>query len=420
MAKIRIEYYGCSANVADAEMIAGILANDGHDIVNDDEDLNVIVTCTVKDATANRMIHRIKRLSNKPLVVAGCFAKAEHEKVKTINPNASLLSPDAIDQASRVVNNTLKGKRLAILEGSSNKVNLPRIRLNPVVSIVEIGSGCLSECTFCETKIAKGWLKSYEPKSIVREISNNVKEGVKEIWLTSTDNGAYGHDLGINLAKLLKDIVSIDGNFKVRVGMMNPMFIPFMLDELIEIFKDDKIFKFIHIPIQSGSDEILKKMKRNHKAELFLDIVNRFRREIKDITIATDVIVGFPGESKDDFNSTVSLMKESKPDIINIARYSARPNTEAREMEDKVDVKEMKERSSFMHKIAEEISLANNKRWLGWKGEIIIDEIGKNGVQGRNYAYKPIFIKNESIELGKEVQVKVTKALPNSLVARIV
>ncbi|RMF31636.1 MAG: tRNA (N(6)-L-threonylcarbamoyladenosine(37)-C(2))-methylthiotransferase [Candidatus Nitrosothermus koennekii] len=420
MAKIRIEYYGCSANVADAEMIAGILANDGHEIVNDDEDLNVIVTCTVKDATANRMIYRIKRLSNKPLVVAGCFAKAEHKKVERLNPNASLLSPDAIDQASTVVNNTLKGKRLAILEGSSNKVNLPRIRLNPVVSIVEIGSGCLNECTFCETKIAKGWLKSYEPNHIVREISNNVKEGIKEIWLTSTDNGAYGHDLGINLAKLLKYIVSIDGNFKVRVGMMNPMFMPFMLDELIEIFKDDKIFKFIHIPIQSGSDKILKKMKRNHKAELFLDIVNRFRREIKDITIATDVIVGFPGESKDDFNATVSLMKEARPDIINIARYSARPNTEAREMEDKVDVKEMKERSSFMHKIAEEISLANNKRWLGWKGRIIIDEIGKNGVQGRNYAYKPIFIKNESIELGKEVQVKVTKALPNSLIAKIV
>ncbi len=419
MAKIRIEYYGCSANVADAEMIAGILAKEGHKIVNYDEDLNIIVTCTVKDATANRMIHRIKKLSNKPLVVAGCFAKAEEDKVERLNVNASLLSPDAIDRVAKVVKETLAGNKLKILEGSSNKINLPRIRLNPVVSIVEIGGGCLSVCTFCETKIAKGWLKSYDPEHITREVSNSIKQGSREIWLTSTDNGAYGHDLNTNLAKLLNCICSIDGNFKIRVGMMNPMFIPFMLEDLIEAYKDDKIFKFLHIPVQSGSDKILAKMKRNHKAELFLDIVAKFRSEIKDITIATDIIVGFPGEDRDDFNATIDLIKESKPDIVNIARYSARPNTEAKLMTDKVDVRIMKERSVLMHKVAEEISLERNKRWIGYEGSIIIDEIGKNGVQGRNYAYKPIFLRNEHIELGKDVKIKVIKALPNSLLAKI-
>ena len=419
MAKVRIEYYGCSANVADAEMIAGILAKEGHEIVNYDEDLNIIVTCTVKDATANRMIYRIRRLSNKPLVVAGCFAKAEHDRVERLNSDASILSPDAIDKVDEVVKQALIGNKLKILEGSANKANLPRLRLNPVVSIVEIGSGCLSECTFCETKVAKGWLKSYDPRHITREVSNSIKEGAKEIWLTSTDNGAYGHDLNTNLAKLLNDICSIDGNFKVRVGMMNPMFMPFMLEDLIEAYRDDKIFKFLHIPVQSGSDKILAAMKRNHKAELFMDIVKRFRSEIKDMTIATDIIVGFPGEDDDDYNATIDLIRESKPDIVNIARYSARPNTPARLMSNKVDVKVMKERSSLLHNIAEEISFERNKRWIGWKGRIIIDELSKNGVQGRNFAYKPIFLRNEHIELGKDIKIKVVKALPNSLLAKI-
>jgi MiaB-like tRNA modifying enzyme len=417
MAKIRIEYYGCSANVADAEIIAGILAKEGHQIVNYDEDLNVIVTCTVKDATANRMIHRIKKLSNKPLVVAGCFAKAEEDRVEKLNANASLLSPDAIDRVDKVVKQALIGNKLKVLEGSANKVNLPRIRLNPVVSIVEIGNGCLSECTFCETKMAKGWLKSYHPKHITREVSNSIKQGAREIWLTSTDNGAYGHDLNTNLAKLLNDICSIDGNFKIRVGMMNPMFIPFMLEDLIEAYKDDKVFKFLHIPVQSGSDKILTEMKRNHKAELFLDIVDKFRREM-NITIATDIIVGFPREDRDDFDATIELIRDSKPDIVNITRYSARPNTEARSMTSKVDPKTMKERSALIHKIVEEISLERNKRWVGYKGNIIIDEIDKNGVQGRNYAYKPIFLRNEHMELGRDVKIKVIKALPNSLLAK--
>ncbi len=418
MAKIRIECYGCSANSADREIIAGILSRERHEIVDNDEDLNIIVTCTVKDATANKMVNRIKRLSNKPLVVAGCFAKAEADRVKRLNKNASLLGPDAIDRVDEVVRNTLNGNSVSILEGISKKINLPRVRLNPVVSIIEIGSGCLSECTFCETKIAKGWLKSYNPKDIVRNISDDIKEGCKEVWLTSTDNGAYGLDRGTNLARLLKEISSINHDFKIRVGMMNPIFIPFILEELLEVFRNDKIFKFIHIPVQSGSNKILTLMKRNHKIELFFDIVERFRSEIKDITIATDIIVGFPGESKEDFNETIKLLNNTKPDIVNITRYSARPNTPASRMDNKIGNNVMKERSALLDNIVKSISLERNKRWVGWEGKVIIDEINKDGIQGRNYAYKPIFIKNIKTELGRELNIEIIKALPHSLVGK--
>ncbi|MEM4322905.1 MAG: tRNA (N(6)-L-threonylcarbamoyladenosine(37)-C(2))-methylthiotransferase [Candidatus Nitrosocaldaceae archaeon] len=416
MARVRIEYYGCSANVADAEMMAGILKEKGYEIVDNNEDINLLVTCTVKDATSNRMIDRIKKLSKKPLVVAGCFAKAEYKRVEKLNPNASIVSPDAIDRIDDVVSKTLKRDRVVILEGSNNKIDLPRIRVNPIISIVEIASGCLSECTFCETKNAKGWLRSYHPNDIIRSISKDVKQGCKEIWITSTDNGAYGRDLGFDLPSLLKMIDSIDGDFKVRVGMMNPIFMNSMIEELIEAFRSDKIFKFLHIPVQSGSDKILHLMKRNHKVELYFDIVKRFRREIRDISIATDIIVGFPNENEEDFNATLYLIKESKPDVVNISKYSARPNTEAIIME-QVDRKVINERSNILHRLVKSITLEENKRWIDWKGSILVDEIKDDGIQGRNFAYKPIFIRDKQPRLGEYIDVKVIKALPTSLLA---
>ena len=201
MAKVWIETYGCSASVADSEMIAGLLKNSGHEVVNNvnSSDVNMIVTCSVKDATANRMVYRIKLLSKtgKPLVVAGCLAKAEPSTVQKLNPVASMLGPDTIDRAVEVVNSALNGTTVVALQRSIKpKVNLPRARLNPTVSIVEIASGCLSECSFCQTKLAKGKVQSYRMGDIVRQVKSDLREGCKEVWLTSTDNRSEERRVG--------------------------------------------------------------------------------------------------------------------------------------------------------------------------------------------------------------------------------
>lgn len=422
MAKVRIEAYGCSASIADSEMIAGSLKNSGHELVTNtnNADVNVIVTCSVKDATANRMIYRIKHLTNigKPLVVAGCLAKAEPHTVQKYNPKAGMIGPDAIDRAVEVVNSALNENRLIALQRSTNpKVNLPRLRLNPTISMVEIASGCLSDCSFCQTKLAKGKVQSYRIGDIARQVRNDVRDGCREVWLTSTDNSTYGRDLKCNLADLVKSVYEIEGDFMIRVGMMNPMYVPFMLEDLIEAYRNEKVFKFLHIPVQSGSDRVLKLMKRGHSASVFVDIAKRFRREFKHFTIATDIIVGFPEENKDDFQQTIDLMKEVEPDIINISKFSARPGTEASTME-RVNVNNVKERTTTLHKLANAIGYKRNLPWIGWNGEVLIDEIKKDGVLGRNFTYKPVFL-HTSLALGSKINVKINSVFSHSLVGKL-
>ena len=209
MAKIWVEAYGCSASFADSEMISGLIVNGGHTLAesSEDSDLSVVVTCSVKDATANKMIHRIKSLKSKPLVVAGCLPKAEQSTVEKFSENASLLGPNSLGKTLQVINTTLKGNKTIQLQDTDvSKVGLPKVRLNPAVGIIEIASGCMSECTFCQTKLSKGDLQSYRIGDIVRQVKTEIADGCKEVWLTSTDNGCYGFDIGADLPELVNTV----------------------------------------------------------------------------------------------------------------------------------------------------------------------------------------------------------------------
>jgi threonylcarbamoyladenosine tRNA methylthiotransferase CDKAL1 len=434
--KVWIEAYGCSASMADSEMISGLLKEAGYEIASKKSEsaLNLIVTCSVKDTTEHRMVSRIRTMtkSGKPLIVAGCLPKADRAKVESVTSSASLLGPNCIDKAPDAVRLALSGGRLVALRDSPlDKVNIPRVRLNSVVSIVEIASGCMSQCTFCQTKIAKGWLRSYRIGDIVRQIKSDIKSGCKEVWLSSTDNGCYGRDIDTNLVELLKACCwTIEGSFKIRVGMMNPMYLPAILDKMVSLFyESDKLFKFLHIPVQSGSDRVLKKMKRGHTSKIFMDAVEAFRGKIPEMTISTDIIVGFPAETEDDFKETVDLVERSQPDIVNISRYAARPGTEAYEWKGmRVNSQVSKERSEYLHALTRRISKKRSSLWQDWQGEIVIDEIGKVR-QGRNYAYKPVVISSSStnaaaddrqILLGDKVRVKIYDFSNFSLKAKII
>jgi MiaB-like tRNA modifying enzyme len=424
-----IEAYGCSSSMNDSEIISGILRNEGYLISKTpyDSSVNIIVTCSVKDATEHRMLHRVKKLTElgSPLIVAGCLPKAESRKVEALSPFASLMGPDTIEKVAEVVSSAISGQRQVELEvnESSPKLNIPKIRLNPVVSIVQIASGCLSECSFCQTKLVKGNLKSYRPGDIVRQIKADINQGCKEIWLSSTDNGCYGRDIGSNLASLLQQCCELDGEFKIRIGMMNPMYIPQLLSPLLDILlHESKVLKFLHIPVQSGSDRILRKMRRGHSALTFMKGVQFFRERIPKITIATDIIVGYPSETEEDFQQTVDLLKKTRPDVINISKYSARPGVLA-SSEKKVPSHITKKRTHTLDKLAKEISLVRNSQWVGWTGNIIIDEVKDNFIQGRNFAYKPVVLdpthcKKASIcalSLGSEIKVTVSKFTKHAL-----
>lgn len=416
MAKIWVESYGCSASFADAEMISGLIVNGGHSLAENahDADLNLIVTCSVKDATANKMVNRIKRLKTKPLIVAGCLAKAEPKSVQKFSPNASLLGPNSIGKTLQIIETTLQGKKKVELEDSDvTKTGLPKVRLNPVVGIVEIASGCMSECTFCQTKLARGDLQSYRLGDIVRQVTQEIKEGCKEVWLTSTDNGCYGLDIGTSLPELVNKVSEIPQEFMIRVGMMNPMYMPKIKMDLVKSFENDKVFKFLHVPVQSGSNKVLHEMKRGHTAETFRDIVSLVRARFPRFTISTDVIVGFPGETQDDYADTVQLIKETRPDVVNLSRYSQRPGTPAAELV-QISVAEVKNRSKKLFDVINKIALQNNQEWIGWTGSVLFDEQTDEAVRGRNFAYKPVFVK-EPVKIGDKVEVTITRATNHGL-----
>lgn len=424
--KVYFEAYGCSASLADAEMTIGQLLMDGFELAKSPEeaDVNIIVTCTVKSATANHMVSRIERLSgtNIPLVVAGCMPKTEMASIEKISPKASMLGPNSIEKSVEVVRAAIAGKKLVIINDSQRpKLQLPKFRINPIVEILEIASGCLSACTFCQVKIAKGRLKSYPIDQIIDEANRAVREGCKEIWLTSTDNGCYGMDMRTNLAQLINSVSNIEGNFWIRVGMMNPIHLRRITNALLRSYSNSKVFKFLHIPVQSGSETILKAMKRGHTVKDFEVLANNFRNAFPFSSLSTDVIVGYPGESASDFEETLSLIERVQPEVVNISKFGARAGTEASKLT-QLPTNVVSTRTKELVNHVKSTGQGRNERWLGWEGEIIVDEKGtKQGTWvGRNVAYRPVVVASEQKLLGKTIAICVNAVTSTYLLGNIV
>ncbi len=398
-----IEGYGCSANFADLEMMAGQLRLRGFRLAENPENsnINLIVTCSVKNSTEHKMIHRIKYLTNtnKPLIIAGCLPAADESLVKMTNSYASIIGPNSIDKVVEVAHATLCGQTVSSLEKSNiEKINIPKFQISPIISIIEISSGCLSECTFCQTKLAKGDLRSYRIGQIVKQIREDLEHGSKEIWLTSTDNGCYGLDIGTNLINLLRSCEKIEQEFKIRLGMMNPMYLNRMINDLSMLYSEsNKLFKFIHIPIQSGSERILRKMKRGHTVNTTKDLITRLKDKIPEITIATDIITGFPTETNEDFEQTLDLISFIDPDIVNSSKFSSRPGTAASKLKT-VDDDIISARSERLHNLIKAIAKRRSSKWINWEGEILINEIENGKLKGRNDYYKSIILEGDPDE----------------------
>jgi MiaB-like tRNA modifying enzyme len=421
--KVFVKSFGCSTNLADGEVLAGCLAEAGYQIVNSVSAADIIIynTCAVKGPTENRMIEILKRVpANKKLIVAGCLPLINFERLGREVRFNGVVGPAAGDTIVSVVRRVLDGEKTVVLKGAVNakpSLSLPHIHLNSVIGIIPINYGCLGACAYCCVVFARGHLRSYGVGEIVERVKKDLAMGVREFWLTSQDTACYGRDIGTNLAELLCALCDIEGDFKIRVGMMTPNMALDILEDLTQIFKSDKVFKFVHLPIQSGDNQILKSMRRFYSVADFKKIVSTFREKFPELTLATDVICGFPGEDKEAFRKTLQLIKEVKPDIVNVSKFFARPRTVAAEMPDSVPTPEIKRRSSIAAELARAIAMERNQRWIGWISEILIDEVGKfsGSWVGRNFAYKPVIVKSGDNLLGKIVKVKVVKAFSTYL-----
>lgn len=410
--KVFIRTFGCALNKSDSEVMAGLLSKSQFDITENIQEADVIIinSCTVKGPTERKFfgyLEEIKKL-NKPIIIAGCIPQTDPEKVE----GYSLIGTYQINNIAQIVEEAINENIVELLAEERNpRLNLPKIRRNSIVEIIPICAGCLGEpCAYCKVKAARGNLLSYDKKDILRQAERAVADGVKEIWLTAQDTGCYGKDINSSLPGLLRELIKIPGDFRIRLGMANPNHIIEFLDELIEVYKSEKMFKFLHVPVQSGSDDVLKRMKRKYSADDFRKIIDRFRDAIPEITIATDAICGFPGETEEDYDKTRSLIREIQPDLLHISRFWAREKTAAAGMDNQIPGAEIKRRSGLMADLFRNIARMRNERWVGWTGEIIIDEIGKgNTFVGRNFAYKPVIVEG-NLKIGDKVKARIRKA----------
>lgn len=416
--KIFVSNFGCSSNIADGETLAGCLANAGFAIVTSDATADLIIynTCAVKGPTENRIINQIKNSpKNKKVVVAGCLPKISFERLLRETHFDGVIGPAVGEKIVDIVKRVLADEKVIDLLTAKEKpsLTLPRERTNSVVSILPINQGCLGSCAYCCVVQARGHLRSYTVKEVLGRAQADLESGAREFWITSQDTASYGRDARTNLAELLIAICNLDGDFKIRVGMMTPNLVFDIQRKLIEGFASEKVFKFLHLPIQSGDDAVLKSMRRLYTTKKFKEIVGAFRSEFPDLTLATDIIVGFPGETEQAFQNTLDLLMEVEPDVTNVSKFFARPKTAAWDMKDGlVDQEEIKRRSTTASNLVKKLSAKRNKRWVGWTGKILVDERGKisDTWVGRNFAYKPIVVKSKKNLLGKELKVKVVEA----------
>jgi threonylcarbamoyladenosine tRNA methylthiotransferase CDKAL1 len=425
--RVFVRSYGCSANIADGEIIAGCLADAGFTIAGSAEIAEVLVynCCAVKGPTENRMFGILRSLPRtKRLVVVGCLPIICYDRLLREVPFDGVAGAGDPKRVVDVVTRVSAGDRVLALDGAlSGKplLGLTRLRSNSVVSVVPVSYGCLGACAYCCVVFARGRLRSCTIAEVVDRVKSDLAAGAKEFWLTSQDTACYGKDVGLSLADLLKAVCGVPGDFRVRVGMMTPNFVRDKLDELVEAFKDDKVFRFLHLPVQSGDDEVLKRMRRCYTVEEFMAIVSAFRNAFPKVTLSTDVICGFPGETREAFEKTLALISEVKPDVVNVSKFFARPKTAAAEMREVVEQAEIKRRSAESSQVAKRVGLERNQHWIGWAGEILVDEKGKfpGSWIGRNFAYKPIAVKSSRDLFGKTLHVKVVKAFVTHLLGEI-
>ena len=404
--------------MADSEVLAGCLSQAGFQLAASETEADVLIynTCAVKGPTENRIIDALKRAQKgKKLVVAGCLPMISFERLMREARFDGVVGPAAGKGIVDVVARVLDGEKFVELGGlnAKPKLDLPRVKSNPVVSIIPVNYGCLGSCAYCCVVFARGHLRSYSIKEVAERVQSDFAAGAMEFWVTAQDTACYGRDLDSNLAELLEALDGLAGDFKVRVGMMTPNMVTDMQAKLIGAFKSDKVFKFLHLPVQSGDDETLKRMRRFYTVEQFKGIVDAFRAEFPDLTLATDVIVGFPGETAEAFGKTLKLLEEVKPDVVNVSKFFARPKTAAAQIQDGlVEREEIKRRSTVAAQLAKRISFERNQRWVGWVGEVLVDEKGKveGSWVGRNFAYKPVAIKSTDNLLGKTVKIPVVEA----------
>ncbi|XP_022663659.1 threonylcarbamoyladenosine tRNA methylthiotransferase-like isoform X2 [Varroa jacobsoni] len=417
--KIWVKTWGCSHNSSDSEYMAGMLTAAGYPLVNDkfEAQLWLLNSCTVKSPSEEHLKNTINKAleEGRKVVVAGCVSQAD-PKAEFLS-GLSVIGVHQTDRVVEVVEETLKGNSVRLLGTKSIKgrklggsyLDLPKIRRNPFVEILAINTGCLNHCTYCKTKMARGNLGSYPIEEIVERCRQSFREGVKEIWMTSEDTGAYGRDIGVTLPDLLRQVIKeIPEGCRLRLGMTNPPYIMDHLEEIAEILLHPRVYSFLHVPVQSGSDPVLKEMRREYTRVQFCQLVDYLRKHVPGITIATDIICGFPTETEQDFDETMSLCAKYGFPTLYINQFYPRPGTPAARMK-RIPTDIVKNRTRRLTQLFDTVLPYENR--VGREYDVLVTEIAadKKHFVGHNKFYEQILVPARDEYMGANLRVKVVE-----------
>jgi threonylcarbamoyladenosine tRNA methylthiotransferase CDKAL1 len=340
-----------------------------------------------------------------------------------------LLGVNQIDRVVEVVEETLKGHTVSLLGqrkkkdaefGPQGTLNLPKIRKNPLVEIISINSGCLNQCTYCKTKHARGDLKSYAPTEIVQRAKLAISEGVREIWLTSEDTGTYGRDIGYSLPQLMRDLIDVTPEgVMLKLGMSNPPYFLEYLEEMAAVFNHPRVYKVLHVPVQAAADSVLRAMRRKYTLADFCTVVDYLLAKVPGMSIHTDVICGFPGESKDDWKLTLDLVKKYQFPALHISQFYPRPGTPAAKMK-RVPTKEVKARSRELTKLFASYDVLSDRKGKTFRVLCTSVAADKKHYVAHNQSYDQVLVPMEEGLLGQTFDVKVTSTGKFHLMADII
>uniref|UniRef100_A0A8C6GDB2 tRNA-t(6)A37 methylthiotransferase n=1 Tax=Mus spicilegus TaxID=10103 RepID=A0A8C6GDB2_MUSSI len=415
--KIWIRTWGCSHNNSDGEYMAGQLAAYGYKITENasDADLWLLNSCTVKNPAEDHFRNSIKKAQeeNKKVVLAGCVPQAQPRQ--DYLKGLSIIGVQQIDRVVEVVEETIKGHSVRLLGQKKDngkrlggaRLDLPKIRKNPLIEIISINTGCLNACTYCKTKHARGNLASYPIDELVERAKQSFQEGVCEIWLTSEDTGAYGRDIGTDLPTLLWKLVEvIPEGAMLRLGMTNPPYILEHLEEMAKILNHPRVYAFLHIPVQSASDSVLMDMKREYCVADFKRVVDFLKEKVPGITIATDIICGFPGETDQDFQETVKLVEEYKFPSLFINQFYPRPGTPAAKAE-QVPAHVKKQRTKDLSRVFHSYNPYDHK--IGERQQVLVTEesFDSKFYVAHNRFYEQVLVPKNPAFMGKMVEVDI-------------
>ena len=416
--KFHIITIGCVLNRSESQRMRYLLEREGYIFVDKPEEADILIinTCTVKTPSENKTYRLLRKYKDKTIILTGCLVQHQPEKFE----NYTLVGVYQIDKIVDAVKETIKGNKVKYLEVKKiNKIKIPSIDKYPI-KIIPIQEGCLWNCSYCATRLARSLLQSFPPRDIHSEILDALSKRLKIIYFTGTDLAVYGIDLGINLADLLISIIGIHGDCYIRIGMANPGVLNKFINKLLDAYDHPRIFKFFHIPVQSASNKVLRSMKRGYTIEDFYRLVEKIRSRYYEASLATDIIVGYPTETEEDFKKTLDMIEEIKFDVINLSKFWPRPKTPAFNIKP-LRGEIVKNRSRTVRKLFDITARERNRIWLNWEGYCIVEDKGKgNSWICRNYAYKQIIVKSDKNLLGKVLKVRVEDITSVDLRARII